>query len=312
MMKNKIVYFGSSDFAVPALEKLNNNYEIVTVVVQPDKRSGRGNKLKFLPVKQKALELGLNVFQPENVSNLESENYLKSLDPDLFVVCSYGQILKKNILGIPKNGSLNIHGSILPKYRGASPVNQAIIDGDDITGNTIMILDEGMDTGDILKSSEIIINDKKTAGVLFEELANDGADLLLEVLPDYLDNKISPIKQDSSKATYTSKISKSNCRIDWNRPAKEVLRFINGLDPIPSAFTNYNNKKIKLFSPKIIEVEDDLEPGTIISANSKDKFIVKCKDNALIFDEIQFPGKKRMKASDFFRGNKIDLDIKLN
>lgn len=307
----KLIFMGSSEFAVPALEKLNKDYEIELVVVQPDKKRGRGNKTTPLPVKKKALELGLEVFQPENISSDESEAFLKQYDSDLYIVCSYGQILRDNILNLPKYGSLNIHGSLLPKYRGAAPVHRAIIDGDEKAGVTIMLLDSGMDTGPMLSKAETDISDKTTVGDLHDELAEIGGDLLVETIPLFLDDKIEIQHQNNDEATYADKIQKSEGKIDWNRSGASILRLINGTDPFPGAFIELENKKIKVFAPILLEEFSESEPGTIITNDNELKIV--CGDNKLLkINEIQYPGKRRMKTEDFFRGNSLPNGAKVN
>ncbi len=302
---------GTSDFAVPALEKLNKEYEISLVVTQPDRINQRGNKIKFGPIKQKALDLGLEVYQPQKISDQDSFEKLSSLEPDLFVVCAFGQILKENILNIPKYGSLNIHGSILPEYRGAAPIHHAIIDGKDESGVTIMVLDPGMDTGDILTWEKKVITDKTTVGEYHDLLAQVGAELLIKTIPDYLNKTIKPIKQDNKKATYADKIVKQNCKVNWNKTNHEILRFINGLDPYPGSFSYYKNKRIKLTKPELLEENFNVSPGTIVKIVNG-KLVIQCGQGSLLFDEIQYPGKKKMKVSDFLRGNNLDTDIILN
>lgn len=303
---------GSSDFAVPALEELNKEYQIDLVITQPDKPNSRGKKVKFLPVKQKALDLGLNVYQPDNISSEESLNYLKSFDPDLFIVCAYGQILKPQILDIPKFGSLNIHGSILPEYRGAAPIHHAIMDKKDETGVTIMLLDKGMDTGPILSTDKINIDDTSTVGEVHDKLANIGAKLLVKTIPSYLNGEIKPQEQNDKKASYADKILKKNTKINWNNPSKDIIRFVNALDPFPSAFTTLEDKNIKLFKPELVLDNSKNIPGTVLKSSQKDGLIIKTSDNAIKFSEIQFPNKRRMTIEDFFKGNKIEENIIFN
>lgn len=311
MNKPKIIFMGSSDFAVPALELLAKDYEIPLVVVQPDKKRGRGNKMTPLPVKQKALELGLNVFQPENISLKENEEYLKGFNPDLFVVCAYGQILKDNILEIPKYGSLNIHGSLLPNLRGAAPVHRAIIEGFDKTGISIMLLDSGMDTGPVLATSEVSIDNKTTVGNLHDKLALIGADKLLEVIPLYLNEELKPIDQDNTKASYAQKIDKKEAEIDLNTFSDFVLRKINGLDPFPGAFLKINGQKVKIFNPVLTDETRPDQSNTIFEEGKSIKLV--CGDGKVLrIDEIQFPGKKRMKVEDFLRGNHLPSPIHLD
>lgn len=305
--KPKVVFLGSSEFAVPALERLNRIADLRGVFVQPDKKRGRGNKVTFLPVKERALDLGLDVYQPENVSSTESEELIRSLDPDLLIVCSYGQILKQNILDIPKYGALNIHGSILPKYRGAAPIQRTLLNNEEKTGNTIMKMDAGLDTGDTLAHSEFIIPEDITADILFRILSMDGANLLEHVLDDYLEGNILAMAQDDKKATYAEKIRKEEAHIDWNRPAILVSKQINAMDSNPGAYSILNNQKLKLFSPSLYFDNSSLPPGTILEASTEDDLIVKCSDGALKIQEIQKPGKRRMAIRDYLRGNTLEI-----
>lgn len=297
---------GSSDFAVPALEHLSRAHDVVLAVVQPDKPSGRGNKITYLPVKKKALELGIPVAQPENISSADAEALLKKAGADVFVVCAYGQILKQNILDIPPLGCLNIHGSVLPQYRGAAPVHRAVIDGRDTSGVTIMKLDAGMDTGDILTKARVPVDDSTTTGALHDRLAELGADLLVRTLADYEQGRIQLQKQDESQASYAQKISKSECQIDWSRPVHEILRLINGVDPFPAAHTDIDGVRVKIFSPECAQAQGSAQaPGTVLAADAKNGLLVQCGDGVLKIKELQYPGKRRMNAEDFFKGNTI-------
>ncbi len=304
-----VIFMGSSDFAVPALKALNamDDVKVDLVLTQPDRPNSRGKKIKFLPVKQTALDLGIEVYQPDNVSK-EGEDRLQSLRPDLFVVAAYGQILRKNILDIPKYGSLNIHGSLLPHLRGAAPVHHAIIDGDEKSGVTIMQLDEGMDTGDMIGVCETPITDQTTAGELHNKLSEIGAKLLVELLPEYLNGSILPVKQDSKKADYADKVEKKTGEIHFGQEGKKIVRRINGTDPFPGPYgillENGKEMKVKVFSPRF-EQAKTAKPGTILEKDRKNGLLIACRDGAVRIGEIQFPGKKRMKVEDYFVGNQI-------
>lgn len=310
--KPKVIFMGSSDFAVPALKVANKLCDVELVVVQPDKKRGRGNKVTFLPVKEEALELGLNIYQPQDVSSKESEEFLRSFDPDLFIVASYGQILKENILDIPELGSLNIHGSILPKYRGAAPIQRTLLNNETITGNTIMKMERGMDTGPMLAHSEFKIPDSMTSDELFNVLSVDGARLLDHILEDYIDGRIIEVEQNHKKATYAPKIEKKEAHINWDQPALLVLKQINAMDSNPGAYANLNNQKVKLFKPDLHFDNTEAQPGTVLAASQEDKLVVKCKDGAVKITEIQKPGKKRIGIEDYLRGNKIEIGTILN
>lgn len=308
----RIVFMGSSDFAVPALRALaqDSRFEVTLAVVQPDRPNSRGKKIVPLPVKRAAEELGIPVYQPEKVSS-EGEELLREQDAELFVVCAYGQILKQNILDIPKSGSLNIHGSLLPHLRGAAPVHRAILNGDDRSGVTIMLLDAGMDTGDTLSEASVPVTETTTAGALHDSLADIGAGLLLRTIPEYLDGRITPVPQDADRADYADKIEKTEGCVDWTLDSGAVVRRINGTDPFPGAYTmlEHGGKtvKIKVFSPEALPgfKGGDAVPGTVVTADSKEGLTVRTGSGAVRIGEVQLPGRKRMKTSDFFKGNSI-------
>ncbi len=306
MTKAKVVFLGSSDFAVPALERLNESADVELVITQPDKKSGRGNKVRFLPVKKKALELGLEVYQPQDVSDKKSLEKIRDLQPDFLIVCSYGQILRPEVLEIAKKDNLNIHASLLPAYRGPSPIQTAILNGDDKSGVTIMKVDEGMDTGDIISSFIIPIDESTTAEKLHDRLAVEGADLLLSVLDNYDDVILKSEKQNDGDASYTAKIQKEDAKIDFKAPSKKVVRQINAFDSFPGAYVNIGGQKVKFFSPEIYNTKAGPEPGTVLSKDLKQGLIVATEDGAVKINEIQFPGKKRMKVDDFFKGNTLN------
>lgn len=306
--KLRVIVMGSSDFAVPALEKLaqDDAYDVLLAVVQPDRPNARGkNKVIPLPMKKKAQELGIDVYQPENISK-EGEEKLRELKPDLMVVAAYGQILRKNILDIPAYGTLNIHGSLLPHLRGAAPVHHAIIGGDDVSGVTIMLLDEGMDTGDMLTKAEVPITPTTTAGELHDTLAKIGSDLLMQTIPGYIAGEIKPQAQDSSLADYADKVDKHTGEVNWDQTSFQVLRQINGTDPFPGAFSTLSNgKKIKLFEPEIVEMPVQNKPGTILKKDRREGLVIQTADGAIRIGSLQMPGKKRMKTDVFFVGNQL-------
>ncbi|MGI6109648.1 MAG: methionyl-tRNA formyltransferase [Eubacteriaceae bacterium] len=310
--KIRVVFMGSSDFAVAALQALarDDRYLITLAAVQPDRPNSRGKKIVPLPVKKAAEELGIPVYQPEHIS-AEGEALLKSQNADLFIVCAYGQILKQNILDIPKYGCLNIHGSLLPHLRGAAPVHRAILAGDKRSGVTIMKLDAGMDTGDMLSKAETEITETTTVGELHDRLADLGAELLIRTIPEYIEGKITPVPQDEALADYADKIEKSEGCIDWSRTSEEIIRRINATDPFPGAFTTISDhdklKKMKVFTPSACTSagEPDLQPGTVVNADQKGGLVIKTGDGSVQIGEVQMPGRKRMKTSDYFKGNSI-------
>lgn len=308
MTKLRVVLMGTTDFAVPALNKLvEAGHDVAAVVAQPDRPNQRGKKIKFLPVKQRALELGIPVLQPEKIKTPEAVEALRSLKADVFVVAAYGQILSEEILFMPPLGSVNIHGSLLPKYRGAAPVHHAILDGETESGVTIMKMDIGMDTGDMLAKVSVPIDAKTTVGFLHDLLAEKGAELLINTLESLENGTAVPEKQDEAQATYADKVEKTTGKLDWNQTSFKILRRINGTDPFPGAYTELNGEKIKCFEPESLDYSGEELPGTVLRADTKHGLVVKTGDGALAVGEIQMPGKKRMPSKVYFNGNSIAL-----
>ena len=312
MKKLNIVVMGTTDFAVPALISLiNAGHQIKSVVCQPDRPNQRGKKIKYNAMKQKALDLDIPVFQPEKVREADSVSFLKTLDADFFVVAAYGQILSREVLDIPKYGCINIHGSLLPEYRGAAPIHHAIIDGKSETGVTIMQMDAGMDTGQMLKKGIIPITEKTTVGEMHDRLAMLGAELLPDVLDQIVEGTICPEIQNEDLATYADKVDKNTGKIDWKRSTDQIIRLVNGTDPFPGAWTNIDGDVVKCFGPEKIEGDyPDCEPGTIIAADTRNGLIIKTADSACRIGDIQVPGKRRMAAKDYFRGNVFEVGMK--
>ncbi|MEG0919626.1 MAG: methionyl-tRNA formyltransferase [Anaerovoracaceae bacterium] len=303
----KIVYMGTPDFAVPALQKLvEAGQEVGYVVTQPDAAKDRGKKLKPTPVKEKATELGIEVLQPERIKgNDEFYNLLKAYEPDLIVVAAYGKILPKEILEIPPKGCINIHGSILPRWRGAAPIQRSIIAGDKLTGITLMLMEEGLDTGDILAVATTEIG-KKTAGDLHDELSILGGDLLVDKLEAIEDGSITPEKQEDNLAVYAEMIFKKDGEIDFTKSAEEIERRIRGFAPWPGSYTNYDGKVFKIWEADVEEGTVKEKPGTI-SRISEDGIYIATSKNYLVAKIIQMQGKKRMTVKDFLRGNNIEI-----
>lgn len=312
MSRLKVVLMGTTDFAVPALVKLvDAGHEVAAVVAQPDRPNQRGKKIKYLPVKAKALALGIPVLQPEKIKTPEMVQTLRDIGADVFVVAAYGQLLSEEILFMPRLGSVNIHGSLLPKYRGAAPVHHAIIDGETESGVTIMKMDIGMDTGDMLAKTVVPVTDETTVGELHDVLAEAGAELLLKTL-DALDaGTLSAEKQDEALATYADKVDKHTGAVDWRASSHTILRQINGTDPFPGATTKKDGATVKLFKPVLKTCGQDEAPGTVLAADTKAGLVIKTGDGALEIGEIQMPGKKRMAARDYFRGNAIAVGTRL-
>lgn len=304
-----IVFMGTPDFAVPTLQMLiDEKYNIQAVVTQPDRPKGRGNKLAAPPVKVLAEKYNLPVMQPEKIK--EDNDFIeiiKELSPDLIIVVAFGQILPKNILDIPKYGCVNIHGSLLPKYRGAAPIQWSIINGDQITGVTIMYMDVGMDTGDMISKTPIAIEPDETSGTLHDKMMYIGAKALKEVLPDILSGKCVAEKQDPNEASYASMLDKQMGLIDWNQSSKKIECLVRGLNPWPVAYTYYNSELLKIWGVKLLEdIEPNVEPGHIIEVAAEEGIIVATQDGALLITEIQAQGRKRMSMSDYLRGHEIN------
>ena len=304
----RIVYMGTPDFAVPALEKLaqSPDYTVAAVFTQPDKPKGRKMVMTPPDVKVCAEKLGIPVFQPSSMRSEEAYNSLKELNPDVIVVAAYGQILPKAVLDLPKFGCVNIHGSLLPKYRGAAPIQQSVLDGEKVTGVTTMLMDVGLDTGDILLKAETEIGENETAGELFDRLAVLGGELIIETLDKLKKGEITPQKQDESLATHTSKITKDLCPIDFNKTAYEVHNKVRGLNPWPVAVTEIAGKTVKVYSSRVSDMSG--AAGTILSLKP---FVVACGDKSVELIEIQPQGKKRMTAQAFLAGHKLNIGDKL-
>ena len=295
---------GTPDFSVGALESIiNAGHEVIAVVTQPDKPKGRSGQMQFSPVKECALKYNIPVFQPEKVKTPEAIAKLRQYGADIFVVAAFGQIVSKEILDMPRFGCVNIHASLLPKYRGAAPINQVIIDGEEYTGVTIMQMDEGIDTGDMLAKKVIPIDKKETAESLFDKLAKVGAELIVETLPKIEAGEIIPEKQDESQACYAKMMKKSLGKIDWTKQAVEIERLVRGLNSWPSAYTYYNGTSVKLWDCDVVETAKTVEAsGTIVNV-TKDYFDVATGDGVLRINELQLEGKKRMDTKSFLLGN---------
>lgn len=306
-----VIFMGTPEFAVPALQKLHEQgHNVKLVVTQPDKPSGRGKKIKKSEVKEKAEQLGLNIFQPDKIKRKENIEILKANAPDIIVVVAYGQILNKEILTIPKYGCINVHASLLPKLRGAAPLNWAIINGEKKTGITIMQMDEGLDTGSMYLKEEVEIDEDMNAGELHDILMYKGAELLIETLNKLEKNEVAPQKQDSSLSTYAPMFNNENRKINWSLNAKNIHDLIRGLSPWPTAYFTMDEKTVKVYKSKYISDDLDYEPGYVIKANNEGIF-VKAKDGIVILKEIQMPGKNKMTIEAYLRGNKFPEHIVL-
>ena len=307
----RIVFMGTPDFAKESLEALYNaNHEIVAVVTNPDRPKGRGMKMIATPVKEFAESKNLQVFQPERIRNNEEIiNKIKELVPDVICVVAYGKILPEEILDIPHLGCINVHGSLLPKYRGAAPIQWAVLNGDKTTGITTMYMDKGMDTGDMILQEEVEIGENETTGELWNKLAKLGAKLLVETIEKIEDGTAPRTKQNDSEATIAPMLEKEMAKIDWeNKTAEEIKNLVRGLTPIMGAYSFLNGKKIKFWKVEASDSEansKNQKPGTVLVSDSKKGLYIQTKKGVLSILEIQGENAKRMPIQDFLRGNKI-------
>lgn len=308
----KIVFMGTPEIAVPCLEKLiEENHEIVGVVTRTDKPKGRGKKLAMPPVKEIAVKNDINVYQPKRARDEDFINEIRVLSPDLIIVVAYGQILPKEILEIPKYGCVNVHVSLLPKYRGSAPINWVIINGEEKTGVSTMYMDEGLDTGDIILQKEINLNDEITAGELHDKIMYMGADLLKDTVNMIESGNAPRTKQVDSESSYAPIMDKSLGKIDFSKSAKEIHNLVRGVNPWPSAHTNYDGETMKVWKTKITVEDSTKEPGTIVEVN-KDGIKVCTKDKVILLEEIQMPNKKRVLVGEYIKGNTIKIGVVLD
>ncbi len=307
----RIIFMGTPDFAVPALHKLLNGPDkIVAVVTQPDRPKGRGKKLTPPPVKVAATEANIPVLQPTKIRTEEFVDTLKSYQPDLIIVAAYGRMLPDSILDLPRLGCINIHGSLLPRHRGAAPIQWAVIKGDSQAGITIMQMDVGMDTGNILLPAAIPVAEDETAGSLFHKLAELGGTSLLQALDLLRQGKLISSRQDHSLATEAPPLTKEDGRLDWNRPAAELHCLIRGLDPWPGAYSFVDGQRFRFFTPEIIHKECRQDAGTLILADHQGLLIATAQD-CLLIKEIQPEGKKRMTVEAYLCGHPLAPGLQL-
>lgn len=307
----KIVFMGTPDFSVPCLEEIiKAGHEVIAVVTQPDKPKGRGKSVLYTPVKEKALVYEIPVYQPVKVKEEEFIHKLEQMKPDVIVVIAFGQILPKAILDLPKYGCINVHASLLPKYRGAAPIQWSIIEGETKTGITTMYLDVGIDTGDMLLQVETPIEAKETGGSLHDKLASLGGGLLVETLKRLEEGNLIRRKQDDSKSNYVKMLDKSLGQIDFHQSAIEIERLVRGLNPWPSAYTLLDGKTLKIWEADVLEGNNKGFPGEIIEV-TKDTMVIKTGQGALDVKELQLEGKKRMMTDAFLRGCSVKVGTKL-
>ena len=305
----RVVFMGTPDFAEASLQKLlDEGFDVVGVFTQPDKPKGRGMELQASPVKALALKAGIPVFQPEKMRDGTALQQLSSLAPDILVVVAYGRILPDELLALPKYGAVNVHGSLLPRYRGASPIQAAVLNGDEITGVTTMYLAHDMDAGDVIYTAETPIGEFETSGELFDRLKDMGAELLVKTLRAIEDGSAPRTPQDHSKASYVTMLDKSLSPIDWNKSPRSIVKQIYGLQPWPVATMELEDATYRVFAAEYTQSRTSLAPGKVVSAG-KDGLEIACADGeTLRVTELQAPGKKRMKAADFLRGHAIRVD----
>ena len=302
----KVIFMGTPDFSVGTLEALvEAGHEVCLVVTQPDKPKGRGKEMQFTPVKEAAVKHGIEVYQPRKIREPECVEKLKQYNADIMVVVAFGQILPKEILEMTSYGCVNVHASLLPKYRGAAPIQWSIIDGEEVTGVTTMQMDEGLDTGDMLLKTEVPITKEETGESLHDKLAEAGAALCVETLAKLQEGSIVPEKQGESTTAYAKMLDKKLGNIDWSKSAVEIERLVRGLNSWPSAYTHWKQKVMKIWKAEVVTDNSSKEPG-VVAKVEKDGFYVQTGDGLLKVLELQIPGKKRMDAGAFLRGYTLE------
>lgn len=302
-----IVFMGTPDISVSILEAIvNSRHKVTAVVTREDKPKGRGKEMAFPPVKEFALKHNIPIMQPAKIKTPEAIEELRSYEADIFVVAAYGQILSKEILEMPRLGCINVHTSLLPKFRGSAPIQWAIIEGEKETGVTVMQMDEGMDTGDILFTETVPIDKDETGGSLYDKLAATGAELIVKSLDAIEKGEVNPIKQDEELATYAKMLNKKLGYIRFVRTANEIERLIRGLDPWPSTYTYYKDKTLKIWKAEVIDETNSAAPGTVVKVDNEAIYVNTTK-GILKITELQLEGKKRMKTKDFLLGYKVNV-----
>ena len=307
----RVIFMGTPDFSVGTLEALiRAGHQVVLAVTQPDKPRGRGGKMQFPPVKETALEYGIPVFQPRKVREPENIEELRKYQADVIVVVAFGQILPREILELTPYGCINVHASLLPSYRGAAPIQWAVINGETVSGVTTMQMDEGLDTGDMLLKTEVPLEPEETGGSLHDKLAAAGASLCVRTLKALEEGTVTPKKQGESPTAYASMLKKEMGEIRWEEPAISIERLIRGLNPWPSAYTGWQDKTMKIWEAEVLEEDSGQEPGTVVRVD-KDGFLVQTGKGLLKVTALQIPGKKRMEADAFLRGYSMEPGEKL-
>ncbi|GHV38719.1 methionyl-tRNA formyltransferase [Clostridia bacterium] len=305
----KIVFFGTPEYSVPSLRELFNTHEVLCVITQPDKPKGRGEKIEASPVKIFAETHNIPVLQPERARNKTFIEQLRAFNADAFIVTAYGQILPQAVLTMPKFGALNAHGSLLPKFRGASPIQHAILNGESVTGVTVMQMGAGVDTGDMLLKKEIAIEPDDNAGTLHAKMAELSAIALIEVLPLVERDSVFPVSQDGAEFTYAPLIKKEDALIDWSKPAEQIVNLVRAMNPWPCAYAAWNGAVLKVWEAKVSDIaSENRKAGEVLSAN-KGGITVACGNGAVTLTEVQASNSKRMSAAAFANGRKIESFI---
>lgn len=305
----KVVYMGTPDFAVYALESIiKEGYDVAAVITQPDKAKGRSKALIPTPVKAKAMEYNIPVYQPEKLRDEENVKLLQDIQPDIIVVAAYGQILPESILNIPPLGCINIHASLLPKYRGAAPIEWSIIDGETKSGVTTMYMEKGLDTGDMIEKVEVDITPEDTGATLHDKLAVEGAKLIISTMDKLQSGEATRTKQDDSMSCYASMLTKDMGNIDFSKSAQEIERLVRGLNPWPCAYTKIDGKGVKIFKAQVCDVAELAKPGEIVEVTKK-TFTIACGQGGLIIKNLQPEGKKPMDTVSYLNGNKLTVGM---
>lgn len=303
-----VVFMGTPDFAVPSLKKLIEKYNVTAVLTQPDKPKGRGKKMAYSAVKEEALKHEIPVYQPIKLKDdRELIDKLKELKPDFIIVVAFGQLLTKEVLDIPKYGCINLHASLLPMYRGAAPIQWAVINGEKISGNTTMMMDVGLDTGDMILKDKVEITKNMTAGELHDILMVRGSDLLVRSMEGIVNGEVKLQKQ-SDETFYAKMLDKDLAKIDWNKSSEEIHNLVRGLNPWPIAYTNYENERMKVYESEALDGECSQKPGTILDV-SKDGLKIACRSGILLIKKVQFPNGKPLTIEQYINGHEINNKI---
>ncbi len=309
----RVVFMGTPEFAVPSLRALlDAGHEVVGAITQPDRPAGRGHKLTPCPVKLLAQERGVPVYQFERIKSPEGVAKLRALAPELCITAAFGQILSREILDIPQYGTVNVHASLLPKYRGSAPINWCVLNGEPVAGVTTMLTDAGLDTGDMLLRAETPVGELETAGELTERLSELGAKLLIDTLARYPHGDLKPVPQDEAEASYQPMLSREMGRVDWTRPAREIANQIRGLNPWPCAYADFEGGRLKLYLARPCAARGEAAPGTVTVSNAKEGLFVACGEGWLEILEMQAPNAKRMVAKAYLQGKRIEVGTKFS